>query len=61
MVLTDEDIMPYGKHQGERMANVPPDYLIWLYENNKCGRDVRQYIEDNLEVIREEVKRKSKR
>jgi hypothetical protein len=38
------------------LTNVPADYLIWLYENNKCSNDVREYIEDNLEVLRFEIK-----
>lgn len=56
MILTDESPMPFGKWQGRKMANVPADYLIWLYENNKCNNDVREYIEDNLEVLRFEIK-----
>lgn len=56
MILTDESPMPFGKYQDRKMANVPADYLIWLYENNKCNNDVREYIEDNLEVLRFEIK-----
>lgn len=26
--------MPFGAHQGKKLCNVPPYYLIWLYENN---------------------------
>jgi uncharacterized protein (DUF3820 family) len=55
-MLTDESTMPFGKYKGQKMANVPADYLIWLYENNKCSNDVREYIEDNLEVLRFEIK-----
>jgi uncharacterized protein (DUF3820 family) len=51
MPIQDTDLMPWGKHKGIKMANVPSSYLLWLLENNKCSGDVKQYIEDNLEVL----------
>jgi uncharacterized protein (DUF3820 family) len=56
MALTDNDTMPWGKHAGTKMANVPAKYLLWLYENNKCYGEVKTYIQDNLEVIKKEAK-----
>lgn len=47
--------MPYGKHKGTAMANVPAQYLMWLYDNNKCTPDVREYIADNIDVLRKEI------
>ena len=58
--MTDNSLMPFGKHKGQKMANVPPDYLIWIYENNKCTPDVAKYIADNLDVIKAEINQKSK-
>lgn len=55
--LTDKSEMPYGIHKGKTMANVPAKYLIWLYDNQKCTVQVKAYIEDNIEVLREEIKR----
>ena len=55
--LTDKSIMPWGKHQGKEMANVPADYLLWLYDNNKCSGDVKAYIEDNIDVLKSEIKK----
>lgn len=55
-MLTDESIMPFGVHKGKKMANVPAHYLNWLYENNKCYGEVKQYIKDNLDVIKSEMK-----
>lgn len=52
--------MPFGIHKGKEMANVPASYLLWLYENNKCGGDVKAYIEDNLDVIQTEINRSKK-
>lgn len=49
--------MPWGKYQGTAIANVPADYLLWLYENNKCSDDVKSYIEDNIDVLKSEIKK----
>lgn len=67
MKLTDESLMPFGKHKGEKMANVPASYLLWLYDeytmpNPRIGfihREVLAYIEENLDVLREEMKKNS--
>jgi uncharacterized protein (DUF3820 family) len=60
MALTDESLMPYGQHKGEKMANVPAKDLIWLYENNRCNSEVKKYIEENMDVLKEEIKRSKK-
>ena len=60
MELYDDSPMPFGKYKGDKMANVPASYLMWLYDENKCNKEVRDYIEDNLDVLKEEIKRKYK-
>ena len=57
MPLKDTDIMPWGAHKGKAMINIPAHYLIWIYENNKCSGDVKKYIEDNMDVLKLEVKK----
>lgn len=56
--LTDAGIMPYGRYQGWKMIDVPAEYLLWLFENHKCDRRVRDYIEDNMSALEMEVKAK---
>ena len=53
--MKDDDKMPFGKYQGEKMANVPSEYLLWLYENGKCYGPVKDYIIENLETIKAEI------
>lgn len=53
--MNDETLMPFGKYKGEKMCNVPSDYLLWLFENGKCYGGVKQYIKDNLDVIKSEI------
>lgn len=53
--MDDYSRMPFGKYKNEKMANVPPDYLLWLYNEGKCFGEVRQYIQENLSVLKEEI------
>lgn len=59
--MTDQSLMPWGKHQGEKMANVPPSYLLWLLDNDKCGGDVKKYIQENKDNLLMEVAYEKKR
>lgn len=62
MTLTDTSLMPFGKYSGQAMANIPADYLLWLYKKNQQTRTygkmkaVMDYIEENKEVLEQEVK-----
>lgn len=52
-MLKDKDphltIMPFGKHKGEYLGDIPLDYLIWVYENldlhSYLSRDIKKTIE----------------
>lgn len=52
--LTDISIMPYGKHKGLQMQDVPADYFNWLWHNghklNKTDA-VAHYIRRNIHVF----------
>jgi len=58
MVLTDESPMPFGKHKGTKMANVPAKYLVWakqkMYANNDESRAVLKYVWANWDAIEKE-------
>ena len=55
MTLTDKSIMPFGKFKGVALANVPAYYLLWLYEQSYCSADMKEYIEDNMEILQSEA------
>lgn len=61
MILTDTSPMPFGKHKGELMANVPASYLIWLYNQGApkpfegVKLAVRRYTEENMDVLTKEA------
>jgi len=63
MTLTDESPMPFGKYKGTEMANVPADYLMWLYNQRPgmkpFGREaqaVRDYTMENMDALKKEMK-----
>lgn len=59
--MQDNDLMPFGKHKGEKMANVPDNYLIWFWGENKDkykkgqlykqATSIMKYIEDSFEDL----------
>lgn len=55
--MNDLSIMPFGKYKGQEMIKVPSDYLLWLFEENKCCVEVRIYIEENMDVIKSDIKK----
>jgi len=58
--MNDNSIMPFGKHQGEKLANVPAKYLLWLLKENKCYGELKKYIEENEDVLKQEVEKAKK-
>lgn len=55
--MYDNSIIPFGVHKGKALANVPAKYLLWLYRENKCFGDLRKYIHENLDVLKQEVEK----
>lgn len=48
--------MPFGKHIGLKLKEVPADYLLWCYEKVELHGELKAYIEDNLDTIRKKAK-----
>lgn len=57
MELNDKSPMPQGKFKGEPMENVPYWHLLWSENQPYCRKDVKQYIEENRDVLELEKKR----
>lgn len=56
-LLCDTDPMPFGKHKGVPMSDVPAGYLHWLWANGKkedkrCK--VADYIRRNIDALKRE-------
>ncbi|MBX2906188.1 MAG: DUF3820 family protein [Taibaiella sp.] len=55
--LEDDDLMPFGKHKGVRMKDVPAEYLLWLRGEGCSNKSVANYIARNLDKIERDAKR----
>ena len=51
--LADDDIMPNGKYKGIKMKDVPDNYLLWGYKNDRLVPEVRRYVRDNFNLLTE--------
>lgn len=61
--FTDSDQMPFGKHRGKKMEDVPASYLHWYYhecKQNGCSTPdawrVFNYIVENKSALIQETK-----
>jgi len=55
--LSDLCPMPFGKHKGEPMQDVPASYLHWLWSNGKQSDKscpVAAYIRENINALKQE-------
>lgn len=71
--LTDSCEMPFGKHLGTQMEDVPASYLLYIWGEHKekyqAGKipeskplfRVMFYIEDNLQGLNQEFEKSLKR
>lgn len=56
-MLSDTDKMPFGKHRGVPMQDVPASYLHWLWSNglkDDKRSEVADYIRRNLDALKKE-------
>lgn len=58
--MNDNDLMPWGKYKGVKMANVPAGYLKYLWDNGIVTihkwNDIYWYIRNNMDAIEKELK-----
>jgi hypothetical protein len=60
--LEDTDAMPWGKHQGSRMQDVPASYFHWLWTDggkggplkSRVGCPVADYVRRNRIALEQE-------
>lgn len=55
ILLNEHSPMPYGKYKGRQIKDVPADYLLWLYYNDRASPAIEEYVERNLESLKEEA------
>lgn len=60
LIYNDSTLMPFGKFKGIALANVEPQYLLWLYDTSEQGKrlsdaKLAKYISENIEALRMEM------
>lgn len=56
--------MLFGKYQGYELKDIPPGYLLWIYENLSLRDDLKEYIDvrrDSLEAEKKRIERDERR
>jgi hypothetical protein len=62
--LTGRSLMLFGKYQGYELKDVPPGYLLWIYDNLTLREDLKEYIDerrDSLEADKKRIERNQSR
>lgn len=55
--LTDDSLMPFGKHKGKRLDQVPASYLLWLWDDGwwqRADEPLGAYLADCFSALCEE-------
>jgi len=53
---TDQTLMPWGKHKGSKLVDIPPAYLLWLFEQTwiKDYPGLHAYLKKNEDLLMSE-------
>ncbi len=56
MKLTEESLMPYGKFKDFMMIDIPAKYLLFMFYRKFCTPEVKEYIQEHLEDLKQEAR-----
>jgi len=43
--LEDDNIMPFGKHRGKKLGDIPDSYIRWLWEDGNIQENINEDTE----------------
>ena len=52
--MNDETVMPFGKHKGEKLSDIPTDYLKYILGWDRLYDGLRKTIEAHLKTREDE-------
>lgn len=55
-MIDDNYIITFGEFKGEKLANIPASYFMWLDRQPWCARELKEYIRDNMDSFELEMK-----
>lgn len=44
-------VMPFGKHKGEFLGDIPLSYLIWVYENTELRGKLKEDVKATIDML----------
>ncbi len=50
--MNENSIMPFGKHKGKPLKDVPHSWFVYMYDRNKLSGALKQYAEENVPILR---------
>ena len=54
-MLTNESLMPFGKHMGKEMISVPCRYLLFIYDQYSKDEDIGLEMKEVLNFIKNDM------
>jgi uncharacterized protein (DUF3820 family) len=57
--MTDQYIIPFGKHKGKLLSEVPHSWYEYMYFRNKLSGEIKIYAEENVAIIRFEKQKQN--
>lgn len=58
--MDENYIIPFGKHKGEKLKDVPTGYLVYLYDRKMVKGELKEWIEQNIPIIIAQLKARNK-
>lgn len=53
--VTDETRMFYGKYKDRQLKDIPADYWVWMYENNRLSGSLKVYVAERIELFKQQI------
>ena len=51
-MVTDETIVPFGKHKNKKAGEVPNGYWLYMYDRKKLKGEWKDYAEETVPILR---------
>jgi uncharacterized protein (DUF3820 family) len=59
--MEKKEIMPFGKHKGKELSEVPDGYFLYLYDRKILVGWLKEYVENRIPVLRATKKKSPKK
>lgn len=47
--------MFYGKYKDRQLKDIPADYWVWMYENNRLSGSLKVYVAERIELFKQQI------